>query len=404
MSNNTIEYIHEPTENITQAKEGELVDDSAKGDISTAISIIDDESKRQAVIKMFSEDNGLDPLIDEIRSRVKSEVFDVTTKAGRDRIGSVARQIGSAKVKMQEYADSLTEDQKKAIKLVTSEKTRMSKEMDALRDSVLAPRDEFESREKKRVEERESRLAGIAALVTTLPHDATVSVIEQAIQSLEHLRQYDWQEFADRAQSVSSEASRALSERHTQRVNYEAEQAELERLRKAEEDRLRKEREDQIAKEAAENAKKEAEEKAAKEAEERAKKEQEEKDRLQREKEESDARAAKAEEDRIASEKAAAERERVAAEQAEQYKRNMEIAAKQREEMAAKAERDRIAAEQKKKDDAEKARAADVEHRKTINNAARVALMSGCGLTEAQAVAVITAIAKGEVQNITINY
>jgi len=61
-------------------------------------------------IEVFSAAKGLDPIIEQIRQKVKSEIFDVTTEAGRKRMGSVARQIGSSKCKLEKMAKELTED------------------------------------------------------------------------------------------------------------------------------------------------------------------------------------------------------------------------------------------------------------------------------------------------------
>jgi len=51
----------------------------------------------------------------------------------------------------------------------------------------------------------------------------------------------------------------------------------------------------------------------------------------------------------------------------------------------------------------DKRRAEDKEHRRKINSEALKALLN-CGLTEGQAVNVITAIVRGDVPNVTIVY
>ena len=116
----------------------------------TDLSVFVEERKSTALVA-FSTTNGLDPIIEEIKRRVAKEKLDVTTPKGRERIGTLARQVGSAKKRLEEMALGLTEDWRLKVSAVNSEKARMIKEMDALRDSILAPRIAYEEIEKNRV-------------------------------------------------------------------------------------------------------------------------------------------------------------------------------------------------------------------------------------------------------------
>ena len=154
------------------------------------------------------------------------------------------------------------------------------------------------------------------------------------------------------------------------REKYEAEQAELERLRQAEILRQQQEREAQIAREAAEKATRETEEKARFEAE-----------RVQREKAEAEQREA-----RLVAEKEAAEL---------------------RAQHAAEAERKRIEAEQAAKLEAERqadeARQANQAHRKKICNEALKGLLA-LGIDEAKSKEILQAINKGLVPHVSIKF
>jgi len=165
---------------------------------SKEIAVIDTSPKNALTI--FSN-NGLDPLIAQIRARVKSEQFDVTTQKGRDRIGSVARQIGSAKQDLIKMAASLTEDAKKQIAAVNTEKNRMETEFDKLRDEVLAPRKAYEQIEKDRQAEHEKNLTILEGMIEfAYPEQYTVEQIENALaKSSELYTGRQWQEYADRA-------------------------------------------------------------------------------------------------------------------------------------------------------------------------------------------------------------
>ena len=113
-------------------------------------------------LEVFSAEKGLDPLIKQIRDRVNSEEYDVTTEAGRARMRSVARKIGSSKSQLEKMSKELTEDWRTKTKAVTLETSRMKTELDALRDEVKRPADEFKEKEDRRIKEHESRLVAMA--------------------------------------------------------------------------------------------------------------------------------------------------------------------------------------------------------------------------------------------------
>jgi len=160
-------------------------------------------------------------------------------------------------------------------------------------------------------------------------------------------------------------------------------EAEESAKRKAEQERLEKERierEERIAKEAAAKARLEAEEKAARE---RA-----ESERVAREAIEAKERAERAA-------KEAAELARLREEEAEKKAEQERVAAIEQEKM-------RAAAEAKRKEEEAKAREANIEHKRKINNAACSGLTHIIDVKLAQAV--ITAIAKGDVPHVRIDY
>jgi len=150
----------------------------------------------------------------------------------------------------------------------------------------------------------------------------------------------------------------------------EAEQAELEALRKAEAERAQKEREAQIAKEAAENARRDAE--AAKQREIEAA-------QLAQRKAEEDARLAEQQAQAQVEAAAKAERERIEREQ---------------QEAAAKAEAERQAEEAKK---------AKVQHRNKIHKEAKASFIAA-GLDEQTATQVVTCIKDGLIKHVQVVY
>ena len=70
---------------------------------------------------------------------------------------------------------------------------------------------------------------------------------------------------------------------------------------------------------------------------------------------------------------------------------------------AAEQERQRIELEQARKQQEDERRAADMEHRRTINNAILMDLM-GLGIDEGKAINLIKHIASNKIDHLTINY
>lgn len=359
------------------------------------------EPDKARIVKMFSEKNGLDPIIEEIKKKVGEEVFDVASEKGRERIGSVARQIGSAKKFMERSALELTEGWRSKTAAVNAEKKRMIEEMDLLRDSVLAPRLKFDQIEKDRKSKHENGLTEIESLVV-FDETPDSDVLKQRIQKISLYKNRDWQEFEDRYNQASDRVEKRLNSLLEERVKYEKEQAELERLRKEKQERKQKEHEERLKKEAAETARLEAEAKAKAEREAAEKLRQEEiarekadRDRVEREKAEAEQRAKDAEEKAKADAAKAEQEKKVAAERAEREKREaVEAERKRQEDEKAKAEAER------------QKRESDKAHHEKINSEARddIMLALGDGYSEELAKSVVEAIAKGKIRNVKIQY
>lgn len=342
-------------------------------------------------------DGGLDPIIEAIKARVKSEVFDVSTEKGRERIGSVARQIGIAKKDLERMALGLTEGWRLQTKKVNDEKARMVREMDALRDEIREPLERYRQIEADRVA---AHKAGLAALEAFLEWDSdgcsSTGIAEALAQSEKFYQSRDWQEFKGNAEYQHLKNREALSAALERRQRFEQEQAEQERLRREQAEREQAEREAKIAAEAAEKARQEAEAKAAAERDEQARivKAREEmaeaqRQRLEAEKAQAEARAAQAEADRIAAaERAEAERKAAAEAAAQKVKDEIEAKAKAEAEEAARRE-------------------ADVAHKRKINNeiAEDLQKVIDAGVLGDDPVKdIVRALAKGEVRHVSIKY
>ena len=340
--------------------------------------------EQNVIVAAFAKRGGTDELYERIAQEVRSHVPDVSTKKGRDAIGSLALKISKSKTLIEKCGRELVAEQKAQIKVIDDDRISIVKKFDSLRDEILAPRDAWEQAEKDRVAKHEESILSINFYKTAVIADKDSVWLKGVIRNVEEIViDSSFEEFEEQAKIAKYETLEFLRTTLAAREKYEAEQAELERLRKSEQERLQREHEERIAHEAAERVRLEAERKAKEEAE-----------RVEREKQEAIAKA---------------EREKAEAEQREARLKAEKEAAELRAQHAAEAERKRIEAEQAAKLEAERkaeeARLANRAHMKKINNEALSAMMYGVpGLTEEMAKELIRLIAKNEVPNISIKY
>lgn len=327
-----------------------------------------------AIAQAYAKRGGTDELFDRIAQEARSFVPDVTTKKGRDAIGSLAMKISKSKTLIEKYGKELVAEQKAQIKLIDDDRISVVKKFDELRNEILAPRDAWEQAEKDRVAKHENAIQAIKGFANNdFLITANSSMIEGAIAALnDQVIDSSYEEYEEQAKLAKFETIEVLRKALTETQALEIERAELERLRVAEQERMQKERDAQIAREAAEKATREAEEKARFEAE-----------RVEREKREAEQREA-----RLKAEKEAAELR--AAQAAENERKRIEA------EQVAQAEAARKA---------EEARLANVEHRRQINREALEAIKGVCpDLTEPQIKALVGAIIGGLIPHVSIKY
>ncbi|MFV5495178.1 hypothetical protein VXQ16_01105 [Acinetobacter baumannii] len=327
--------------------------------------------EQNVIVAAFAKRGGTHELYERIAQEVRSHVPDVSTKKGRDAIGSLALKISKSKTLIEKCGKELVAEQKAQIKVIDDDRISIVKKFDLLRDEILAPRDAWEKAEEDRVAKHEESILSINFYKTAVIADKDSVWLKGVIRNVEEIViDSSFEEFEEQAKIAKYETLEFLRTTLAAREKYEAEQAELERLRQAEILRQQQEREAQIAREAAEKATREAEEKARFEAE-----------CVQREKAEAEQREA-----RLKAEKEAAEL---------------------RAQHAAEAERKRIEAEQAAKLEAERqaeeARQANQAHRKKICNEALKGLLA-LGIDEAKSKEILQAINKGLVPHVSIKF
>ena len=345
---------------------------------------------QNVIVAAFAKRGGTEELFEHIAQEARSHVPDVTSKKGRDAIGSLAMKVSKSKTLIEKCGKELVAEQKAQIKLIDDDRISVVKKFDQLRDEILAPRDAWEQAEADRLAKHNQFIASIIVMSATEQYENRGSeYIKQMLANIEEIIiDSSLEEFEQEAKIAKFETLEKLRTALVAREKYEAEQAELERLRKEQFEREQREYEERIAKEAADKATREAEEKA----------------RLEHECVERQQREAAEREARLQAEKEAALlREEQLKQQAVEREKQAEIDRQD----AVDQERLRIEREQAAKAEAgrkaEEARLANVEHMRSINNQILNKLCE-IGLDEDQAKAVITAIAKNQVPCVSVKY
>lgn len=337
--------------------------------------------EQNVIVAAFQKENGTKSLYEQIANNARSIVFNMNDKKERDALKSYAYNLARTKTTVDNYGKELVSGIKAQAAVIDADRKFWRDNMDLLQEEIRKPLTDFENAEKARIKRLEDEVA-VIKMPANLCGEWDAASIKDAIQTLENkVIDSSFEEFEQEAKLAKFETLEKLRTALAAREKYEAEQAELERLRKEQLERDQRERDERIAKEAADKARIEAEAKAL--AEQR---------RVEREKQEAEEKAER-------EKREAAEREaRLIAEKEE---------AELRAQQAAVMERQRIEREQAAKEEAERkaeeARLANVEHMRSINQEILNKLCA-IGLDEGQAKAVITAIARNQIPNVSIKY
>ena len=358
---------------------------------------IDDISADNAPIIYVA--GGLGRFLEAVTAEVTAEVPDLTTRKGRERIASLAAKVSKSKAAVEKPGRDYLKRLKEMPKVVEAELRVFVTGMDALRDATRQPLTDCEKAEDARVDKHNDGIQRIKDL-TVFAETPTAEQVGQAIADLEVIAIDDsWEEFLSDAAQAKDQTLAKLRSLHAERTQYEAEQAELVRLRQEKEARDKKDNEDRIAREAAEQATREAEAKAQRERDAQAQRVRDE--QAAAEKRENDLKLQTAEAERRAEQ---AKREQVEAEQ--KAERDRLAAIKSQEEAVERAKQAEIDRQNAAADEIvrqQKAREADMSHKTKIMGAAKEALMS-LNITEELAKAIVLKIARREVPNVTIQF
>lgn len=307
----------------------------------------------------------------ELKQFNDSVVFDYASPKGEREARSHVYKLRQTKAAV----EKARKDEKAASleygRQVDAQAKEIVTEIEAMIEVHQRPLDEIAQREKDRQAKHLEKLERMRSWFTATNEDLSAAQLRDRLAQLEsYALGPHWEEFEVDAARTKDEGVAALRAMIERREKYEAEQAELARLREEQARREREERETRIAKEAEARALRQAEESAKAEREAAERRELELKlaaERAEREKAEAIQRA----------ERAAVEAE-------------------------AKARRDAEAAAARERAETEK-REANKRHVAKVNRAAVEALIAG-GIEAETAGAVVDLIAARKIPNVTIAY
>ncbi|QYX54592.1 hypothetical protein K3F44_09980 [Pseudomonas sp. S07E 245] len=349
---------------------------------------------------------GLQQFISLVKGEVEGEVPDLTTRKGRERIASLAAKVSKSKTAVEKPGRDYLRRLKEMPKVVEAELREFVTEMDKLRDETRRPLTEWEQAEAARIARHEQGVAAIKAEGTELGLLDAEDLLARIGRVEGVTLGPDWEEFAAEAGQVKDQVLAALREALAARQKYDAEQAELARLRREAEDRAEQDR-IRLAQEAAVEAERQRvaqEQQAEREAAARREQELIEQAATQEREAENQRLQLKLQAEQAERARIQAEADRVAAEQRMEQERQ---AAVRRQEEAAEQARQ----EERRRADAaaaeivrqQEAREADKAHKAKINRAALEAFIAG-GMPESCAKQAVTLIAQRKIPNIAISY
>lgn len=325
-----------------------------------------DEKKELALVTLPAEktdlevallnDKFIDELIDNVRKTAGSVVGDLKTTKGRGVYITMADQVRKSKTAFEVRAKELVAELKARPALIDANRKKFRDEMDKIAVDIRKPVTEYEAEQERLKQEAEAKKKA-----------------EELAAEIE----------------VKHEMALLMNDAFDRDAKEKAE--EVERLRKA--------HEEFITQQAAEKAKREAEDKAKRDIEAAEQRERDAKLAQERAEQTAKDAAAKAERDAKDAE-FRAETLRLAAIEKAKHEQDEAI---RKERFAAQQKEDARLAEEKRIADEAAARAANVEHKRAINQQA-VADLVATGISEECAVQCVKAIAKGQVSSIVIIY
>lgn len=229
--------------------------------------------------QFFADGENLQKVADRIESMARNLVADTSTKEGISQIKTAARQIASVKKKVDDLGKAVVAELKALPKVIDKNRADFRERMESLQEEIRRPVTDIEERQKA-IDD----IKGTHFACATCNSEELAAKIAELEAQRANITPEIWKESNEAVLKAYDSEIAALATMRDAAAKREAEQRELEELRKKKEEADRIIREQKIKEEAERKAREEAEARAAAE-----------KARLEREKAEAERKAAEAE-------------------------------------------------------------------------------------------------------------
>ena len=194
------------------------------------------------ILTVFSNDDGLAPIIEKIKNEVDSFNHDLSTKSGRAATASLSAKVSKCKVKLGDLGKGLVSEWKKKASIVDKNRREMRDTLDPLRDEARKPLAEWENSEKERINLIKNNILNIENLAGK-PFLDSIDIVSNIEQLLSIEIDDSYSEFKDKAEDAKKESTKKAYENLKVSTDRENKEKEYLRIRQKHE-RLLKENED----------------------------------------------------------------------------------------------------------------------------------------------------------------
>lgn len=189
---------------------------------------------------LFVKSEVTDEIIGKIEEEVKNFVPDLSTASSRKEIASFAYKIAQTKSKLDDIGKSLTEQEKKKIKLIDDERKRLRDRLDELKTEARRPLTEWEQAEEEKARKLQELKDSVINCKPTL--DDTIDALKNKYL---FLKDFDFSQFPNNGEyekSIAIANMEALKSRKLQIEESEKQKAELAKIKAEQESKAEAER------------------------------------------------------------------------------------------------------------------------------------------------------------------
>lgn len=188
---------------------------------------------KAADIPALFENGGADPILARIKEEVDKFEPDLSTVTGRKAIASMAFKVARSKTTLDDLGKKLGEDIRGKLKTIDNERKKIKDKLDALKNDVRKPLDEWEEKEKKRIEGIKARISDLRNFVGAITAENPFpdsSLLKKKLAELNDIEIYE--SFGELAPEAGNAKASAVTQVEARLSIVEAEEK-----RKAEDER-----------------------------------------------------------------------------------------------------------------------------------------------------------------------